>query len=762
MDIHNDDDEQQEVFHHHHPPDYGNYYRYDSDDFDTGTSGSDFLSRSDDEGRYDSPTETTDMEPLRRRRQPRNYKLGDTSSSSDDDGAPRAPPTQNVFQHQVSPRTRRSSDIVNSPTSPPMFFRGGMPSLARPLDPAVRSSISIDMKHHHLQDLAVESEQEGHDADVEPSDLDPMYSGHEETDDEKKQSKRKAVDGGGIPLAPPKFNVFDHKATASARGREHLSPLVLTRTRPLDSVFKAAVGSFPLLTDEEGGERRTSKSSTEIKVFDPSSPVQKRKHAVALPTNKLTLEAEASIAPAENAPVPEIGTIPSESSNVEHSVSQLSYRPSGVVEAEMEGHQSQESDHGILHDDDGFVQVYASSSSAADEDADDTGVKTNDYVNEEAVEGETPSDSSLAFEAVDSTPQTSANTSEWGEYSVTDNGESVNAEIPSEDQEEYEADVEGIDDIVRYEPNDVAGVVEDTERQVIVSVERNVLGRGDEDAVMVHSRNELKSLTHADIIEGYDDGVATPPRRNSKNNSRFAFLSEEGVPSSLKKLQDRTIRRRREMQVRMHDLECQLASVTAKLAEEKMDLDLAIRDTVDRCVRVPLEDTAERLTMEREASTIGPTLSEMGNRLNKLDMKMTKHLHVDLQNMKREELESLQDTLYQDTIPAFRIENSKSDKIEGGIVRRYEQLAGIMARQYHEECATRRAAMEDIKRNLDNVAHQDQRQLEDFLSKIEDIRTQLRNERSERIAADKRMANEIAKNTAAMKRALLAAVGNGS
>ena len=255
------DNEHHEPFRHHqHPPGYGNYYRYDdSDDFDTGTSDSEFFSRSDDEGRYDSPTETTDME-IRRRHQPRNYKLGDTSSSDDDEGGiPRAPPTQNVFEHQASPRLMRGGgDSVNSPTSPPMFLRHSMPSLARPLDPAVRSSFAV-------QDLAVESEQEGHDADVEPSDLDPMYSGHEETDDERRQGKARSssrASGGGKPVAPPKYNVFDHNNSSSGIGREHLSPLILTRTRPLDSVFKAKIGSFPLLTDNEIPDRKTSQSTS--------------------------------------------------------------------------------------------------------------------------------------------------------------------------------------------------------------------------------------------------------------------------------------------------------------------------------------------------------------------------------------------------------------------------------------------------------------------------------------------------------------------
>ena len=758
-----DDDGHHEAFHHQqHPRGYGNYYRYDdSDDFDTGTSDSEFFSRSDDEGRYDSPTETTDME-IRRRHQPRNYKLGDTSSSSDDeDGRPRAPPTQNVFEHQASPRMMRGGgDSINSPTSPPMFLRHSMPSLTRPLDPAVRSSFTA-------QDLAVESEQEGHDADVEPSDLDPMYSGHEETDDERKQgtgiASTKGNDRGSKPPAPPKYNVFDHNTSSSRIGREHMSPLILTRTRPLDSVFKAKIGSFPLLTDNEIPDRKTSQSPSEIKVFDPSSaassssvesPIQKRRHTVTLPNKKGTREIEPSSIASVSPPVAGIGEIPSRSSYVADSESRLQYRASDIVELDMEGHQEQESGVVRIQENcaaDDYLQADATASIG-----DNVGVSSGGVANEEAQEAGGLSEYDQVAEVKDSNPDTPV-VVDRTEFQATDFDGSDVLEMPMEEQATPEIDAEVVDDVVGMTENSFTGL-DEIDSQGNLTEEPSDLGH----QLSVEALDEDLVVERVHASNSADEEAVTPPRSNKKN-SRFEILSDEKNPlTDIKKLQDRAMRRRRDMQIRMHDLECQLASVTSMHAEEKMDLDLALRDTLDRCVREPLEESAERLTMERESSTLGPNIAELGNRLNNLDNRMTHHLFVELQNAKREKLESLHDTLYQDTIPAFRIENSTSDKIEGGIVRRYEQLAGVIARQYHQECASRRAAMEEIKKKIDIVAHQDQRRLEGTLATIEDLREQLRRERANRIAADTKIKNEIARTTAAMKRALLAAVGVGS
>jgi hypothetical protein len=221
------------------------------------------------------------------------------------------------------------------------------------------------------------------------------------------------------------------------------------------------------------------------------------------------------------------------------------------------------------------------------------------------------------------------------------------------------------------------------------------------------------------------------------------------------------MKRRRGILTRMHELDCQLASMTSKYAEEKMDLDLAVRDTFDRTVCRPLEAAAERLVMERESSaTRAPAVTALERRLYKLGSQMTRYIYVTVSDAKREELDSLHDDLFQDIIPGIRLENAKSDKIEGGVIRRFENVAGIVARRFHEESASGRAAVELVHNKVESAVQQDEQRLDDVLAIISDLRAKIRRERAERKAADEKILQEIVQTTVTMKRALLEAVGD--
>ena len=245
--------------------------------------------------------------------------------------------------------------------------------------------------------------------------------------------------------------------------------------------------------------------------------------------------------------------------------------------------------------------------------------------------------------------------------------------------------------------------------------------------------------------------------------SRFTFLSDQRAPTDFKNLQERTMRRRREMQFRMHELDCQVAQMTSKYAEEKMDLDLAIRDTFDRTVCHPLEATVERLTMARES---GPhrssAVAALEKRLLKLDSNMTRHVHVTLSDAKRDEIDSPHDDLLQEIVPSIRIESSKSHKIEGGVVRRFEHVAGVLAQSFHEESAARRADVVAVQQRVQEAVNQEAKSYDDFLAAISDLRAKVSKERAERKAADQRIIDDIVRTTVSVKRALLEAVADSS
>jgi hypothetical protein len=736
---------------------FEDYYPDDSD----RTSGSDFFSRSDEAG-YDSPTDTTDIEPRLRGQPvpPRDFKCRHSSSSEEDDfpeedATGRAPPTKNVFHH---------------PTSSP---RGSGSGVAR------ATSYESDLQHQ----LEYSSEHEG-DADVEPSDLDPS-SAQEEDYYNHHTKKKAALAAAGPPIQMHQYPNHALSATATTNAA-HRNLLLLTRIRPLDSVFKSSVGSFPKLSAEDGDRllrgRSPHSSNSNIQVFDPSaslssvlsgsdlpleSPRSQLNSASLLPSytsgdvvfeqgeeededKSISLSGREALTKQIEKPNEE--QTPNyndpDSSRTSSTESMGQGTKSNKAEEEYMTYGYDEYGFVILEppttDADGVADGGPDSESAASEESGALNDEENDIGIDDPENLSEGCEEQDIGENVDKV--SGDNNNEEGSGSDSSTSTSSETDI----DEAIDNNVIDKDDVVP--PDFGEGHADGLSNEKSQPAVNAPLTTIDNSAEMGSNENFLAQAVEAALV----DELATP----SHKPPRFTFVSDEKhVPSEMKQLRDRTIRRRRDLQIRMHDLECQLAAVNSKYAEEKMDLDLALRDTPDRCIREPLEDAAERLHLERESISLQPRLAALGRRLNEMDSQMTRHVYVTLQDSKRDELDSLHDRLIQDTIPAFRIENSKSDKIEGGIVRRYESLSGSLARQFHQECAESRGAVDSLQRKVDKVVHQDQQRLEDVLEVVFKIREELRRERELRMAEDKRLLNKIVKTTATMKRALLAAVG---
>lgn len=250
------------------------------------------------------------------------------------------------------------------------------------------------------------------------------------------------------------------------------------------------------------------------------------------------------------------------------------------------------------------------------------------------------------------------------------------------------------------------------------------------------------------------------PNRLIRPSPKFVFLSDQKmVPDNIKRLEEATMKRRREVLVRMKQLDCRIVRLVSSFAEEKMDLDLAIRDTLDRSVCHPLEASVERLTVERESSAErGPVLLGIEKRISALDREITKHIYMNMSDARREELDSLQSDLSQEIIPSIRLEDSKSDKIEGGVVRRFENVAGVAARQFHQETAARRASVEFVKKQCQAAVEKEHQHGDDVLNTIKELRAQVHRERLQRQANDKIILDEIIRTTVTMKRAMLSAI----
>ena len=107
-----------------------------------------------------------------------------------------------------------------------------------------------------------------------------------------------------------------------------------------------------------------------------------------------------------------------------------------------------------------------------------------------------------------------------------------------------------------------------------------------------------------------------------------------------------------------------------------------------------------------------------------------------------------------DVIPSFPLECEKADKREGTFMKRFENMAGTVARRYHEESSARKAALVYLQSLLDHQGEMDEQRAKDFLTSIQQIRCQLDQERENRKLHDRAVVKTIDAGVAAMRRAV--------
>lgn len=313
--------------------------------------------------------------------------------------------------------------------------------------------------------------------------------------------------------------------------------------------------------------------------------------------------------------------------------------------------------------------------------------------------------------------------------------------------QQYDEGFVNDDEFEGHNANDGENVVEG-DRQLLACVEN---GQDDPNS------SENKHITVAAVDSA--SSFATPSHKPAKP-SRFVFLSDQKrLPTDLKRLKERTWKRRRELRARMHGLDCQAAQLMSHLADEQMDFHLAIHDFFKRTVQRPLISSMERITIDRDSSSNPMVLQSLERRVGEIDVAMTRHIHETMCHSKREQLESLHDGLHQGIVTELRIENSKYDKVERSIVRRFEQVAGNLASDFESEAAKRRGETELLRRKVELTAKVEATErLQTKLNMIQALRDQLRKERAERLRSDRKIQTEINESKVRIERAILAAL----
>lgn len=211
---------------------------------------------------------------------------------------------------------------------------------------------------------------------------------------------------------------------------------------------------------------------------------------------------------------------------------------------------------------------------------------------------------------------------------------------------------------------------------------------------------------------------------------------------------------------RVHDLNCELGQLDVKFAQESMDMGMALRDTLERSVCIPLEASVDRLVLARDsAEERGPAILSLEGKLADLDLEMTRHSFVTINDMKREHLDYLEHDFLQNVLPRLRMETAKTEKVEGGVLRRFDSASETIVEQLEQEADERRASVELVRHQCEEFAARETKRDDDILQQIRELRHKVKREREVRRRDDKVILDDIRRTTIAMKRALLAAVG---
>ena len=342
-----------------------------------------------------------------------------------------------------------------------------------------------------------------------------------------------------------------------------------------------------------------------------------------------------------------------------------------------------------------------------------------------------------------------------GDHYISDDG----TDDDDDDDDQYEYDVDNVDrSMVDHTDENGQEKKDSSENIVAVPEEDADVNPPSTPAAAAGDDTSTSYETPARSQQQHELQIAVEEEKPTPS-SRFVFLSDQKrLPTDLRRLQERTLKRRRELLTRMHDLDCQAARLASQLADEQMDFHLAIHDSFERTVQRPLTSAMERITIDKDSSSNPMIVRSLERRLCDIDVGMTRHVHETMCEAKRDKLESIHDGLQQGIVSELRMENIKYDKVEGGIVRRFEQVAGSLASDFQKEAAERRGQTELLRRKVELTAKVEATErLQHKLVLIQSLREQLKSERAERRQSDQRIHTEINESKVRIERAMLAA-----
>ena len=263
---------------------------------------------------------------------------------------------------------------------------------------------------------------------------------------------------------------------------------------------------------------------------------------------------------------------------------------------------------------------------------------------------------------------------------------------------------------------------------------------------------------HDSSLVSYEgaSGVVVPgttSTRTSSSTPRFQF--EDKTAQEWNQLQENSIQRRRDFQNSSHSLYRRMANFTGQTALEHLAREKALESTMDQFYR-QRKDLVDRIMLKQDVVAQVTTV-EADRRANQLDVQMTQSVYIALHDRVQDKLGMLQDQV---TASArWQWAMAERSRRDARTFRELDSLAGSMARRYHEERASRLAAIElagyqiqDQEFQPDDVQH--------VIGAIRELRSQVAWERQERIQRDAALKEAILRETNALKRTILQIAGD--
>jgi hypothetical protein len=329
---------------------------------------------------------------------------------------------------------------------------------------------------------------------------------------------------------------------------------------------------------------------------------------------------------------------------------------------------------------------------------------------------------------------------------------------------------------------------------------RAIMG-GDAVTRMTRSSSSYEKFErHEEVHEMH--GVATAHTTTNAGHaptsgtpSRFKFACDTSAPTELAKMQDEAQKRRELFQSRVAEIEKRAAAWTARLANETIDRELHHEEIMEKSIKQPLEDAAERV-MDRLEKRLGshsfllggdsgpiagangnddgedddnhanedgtkeiPSIMALDHKATELEEALIQH-SSNCYNARVKHFDANIDTLNDEVQPALRLETIKADQREGALDRQYISIAADATRWYAEENAARVADHEMLRATKDKKEAEQPRDSEKILADIRALRQLLEDERSERQRADEEILATIIETRKAWQKIVIESLGD--